>query len=42
MARSTLLGCYHPSQQNTFTGTLTEEMTDDVLGRAASIARMAG
>jgi uracil-DNA glycosylase len=37
-----LLGCYHPSQQNTFTGKLTEEMTDDVLGRAAEIARMGG
>ena len=35
-----LLGCYHPSQQNTFTGKLTEEMTDEVLGRAADIARM--
>jgi uracil-DNA glycosylase len=33
-----LVGCFHPSQQNTFTGKLTVEMTDAVLSRAKELA----
>ena len=33
----TLLGCFHPSQQNTFTGKLTPAMLDAVLERAREL-----
>jgi uracil-DNA glycosylase family 4 len=33
-----MIGCFHPSQQNTFTGKLTEPMMDVVFARAREVA----
>ena len=40
-SRFALLGSYHPSQQNTFTGRLVPAMLDDVLNRARELSRAA-
>ena len=37
-ARYAVLGCFHPSQQNTFTGKLTAPMMEAVLRRARELA----
>ena len=42
VGRYALVGCFHPSQQNTFTGKLTEPMFDSVFVRARELSRRGG